>query len=218
MKDTKAFLIVPEALMRIIFTAIGVFFFVGACNAVAEVITGNDGAGSSLTDLVNELSNINGADTIFLSLNEDSAIIGFSKDAVSFVCQNCFLGSVFTGPEFHYGSLTVSKPDNPECIDKSCVCLCTEGLDSSDFNEVELTCEQFRCQSLNRDIYSPIALGQKQGDSYWEHGFIFIRSDDIPDGLSIDRKKRSLGIESKKIRGTEYVAACPQLPCFTEQK
>lgn len=114
-----------------------------------------------------------------LQLNENSAVIGFSKDAAAYKCFKCVEGM--------QESIT-PKPDNPECNGKACVCFCDKefeangpGLSGSHWNG---KCNKpFTCKELNSqiNIADKTVIGKTGGsltgsDKYWEKSFMFGRN------------------------------------------
>ena len=146
-------------IMVIIITLAMVFLvFMPACNKARSALPSEDKQYiRSFEDFVNGINDMTIEKKQFLlELKKESAIIGFSKDSESWVCNNC-------GP-----ARTYKKPTTANCRDSACTCLCIEGFEFDDENNGR--CETLMCKTLEKDIMARIEI---PNNKYWDNGFLF---------------------------------------------
>ncbi|MBI1934895.1 hypothetical protein HYS31_00495 [Candidatus Woesearchaeota archaeon] len=222
--------IVLEALGRIVIVAIIIYFFFDWGAKAANLVWGDD-AKDSFENLANKLNaddfKVNEGKPAFILLNDKTAVIGFSKNSKEFRCHNCGVGTVET-------YLSVKKPSNEECDNKPCMCLCSSGLDSEPESDVgtNIKCKEFSCETLMNDITPKIELKDTLNKiykrelgyeypppyPYWENGFFFVRDTSLKilSGIPKGKDRRiTIAIEKENLGSVDYVAVCPELPCFT---
>lgn len=225
--------IVIEALMRIIIMIVLVVIVFNIGKRIANTFFGGDSNLKSFDNFFSEINSLDdGGKEVFLSMDEGTAVIGFSKNAKEFRCYGCeqVYNSKYSDKLLYY---SIKKPSNEYCNGKTCVCLCLKGFRKSPYSgdESKINCESFSCKELKQDIYSKISLEEalkKKGMSiavypYWENGFFYVRSKNTETPLNgmfppNDIMKTTLYIEKKKINDNVYLGACPLLPCIQEQK
>lgn len=218
-----------EALMRAVIMAVLayiVIFEIG--KPAAEAVFGGSNIIEPFNKLVNEINKQElGTKQIFITLEPNTAIIGFSKDK-DYQCYGC------GGAPKDKLEAQFKHPSDPECKDSACVCICLRGLPKIRGNlpVLEITCDKIQCKKLNFDIYPKVELGdliiKKYGSSYsrlssWQDGFLYARDvgeiDAAISGLPKNyERKITLFIEKKKVNQEIYVGVCPALPCIQEQK
>ena len=217
--------IVVEALMRIIIAVVLVVIVFNIGKKVALAIFGGGDALQSFENLAQEINSFRGIESkqTFLSMDEGTAVIGFSKNTKEFRCYGC--PQAFSPTPFYY---SIQKPSNDNCNGKPCMCLCLKGLKSSPLSgsESKVTCDSFSCQTLTEDISPKISLEsslkkrniQLENYPYWENGFFFVRRGNAETPLngmpSNDIRKITLFIEKKTAGNNVYVGACPTSPCI----
>ena len=216
--------------MRIIIMAVLVVIIFNIGKQVAEAFFGSSNSAQSVENIVAELSSLQNSERrqAFLTLDEGTAVIGFSKNAKEFRCYGCqqVYGTAFSEKLLYY---SVDKPSNKECNGKSCICACLKGftLGSVSGSESKINCKSFSCKTLNDDLPSKISLEdalknrniQIASYPYWENGFFFVRRGSAETPLNVmmppnDISKITVSIEKKQINNNVFVAACPMAPCI----
>jgi len=226
--------IMVEALMRIIIMVVLVVIVFNIGKRVAEAVGfGASNAVPSFESLVNKLNSPDlkegESKEEFLALDSNTAVIGFSKGQ-DYKCYGC------GGEPKDKLEAQFKRPNNNECKDSACVCICSKGLPTIRGAQpiLEITCEKLQCKRLDFDIYPKVELRElikkKYASGYnvepsWVGGFLYAR--DVGDeffestisGLpkNYDRKI-TVFIEKKRVDGNTYIGVCPALPCIQEQK
>ena len=210
--------------MRIIIAIVLVVIVFNIGKKVAFAFFGGSDALQSFENLAKELNSLKDTSKqTFLSLDEGTAVIGFSKTTREFRCYGC--PQILSPTQFYY---LVQKPSNDDCKDKPCMCLCLKGFRSSSLSDSEsrISCDSFYCQTLNEDIAPKLSLEeplkkrnvQLANYPYWENGFMFVRRKNSETPLNgmppNDIKKITLFIERKTTGGNIYLGACPTSPCI----
>jgi hypothetical protein len=211
--------------------ALGVALFMVSCSIVGKVYDsakGGVGAQSSekLANQLNSLS-LGEAPQVLLTLDKESAIVGFSKNTADFRCVGCPKELRTGGNRYAY---TIQKPAVPECTAKPCVCFCSRptsaGIENTQTIELyKLTCKSFTCTSLSTDIPSftslekafPAATLGEREYPYWQNGFFFARSDSISNGVRMNSQQQITAyLESNALGKDTFSNACPRLPCVQD--
>ena len=163
---------------------------------------------------------------IFVNLYPNTAIIGFSKNADSFKCIAC--GSSTSKDIISF----FNKPQNKECKEGSCICLCPHSIqiDTSKEPPLEMKCENMICKPLKDDLAESIELSKyfEQFErteplrysnikyARWAGGFLFerhSRSNFISNGLPPQQNTRSVIFAQKKNDNGVYTVICPVSNC-----
>ena len=215
-----------EALMRTIIMVVLVVIVFNIGKKVAEAAFGGDNIIEPFNTLVNEINKQElGAKQIFVTLEQNTAIIGFSKDK-DYQCYGC------GGAPKDKLEAQFKHPSNTECRNSACVCVCLKGLPSIRGAQqvLEINCEKLQCRKLNFDIYPKVELrdliAKKYGSSSWsswQGGFLYGRDigevDAAISGLPKNYQRTiTVFLEKKTIGDKTYVGVCPTLPCIQEQK
>ncbi len=187
------------------------------------------GLDEHFNEFVNELNKIGIINVpsrhVFMVLDQNTAIIGFSTSSERFSCFACGSGTGTDITSFFY------KPDNQECKGKSCVCLCSNGLQMSDSSPYQMKCDKMRCASLNKDLAESVELKgyiekleKEQQVSYrdlknakWTGGFLFERNSKanfIPNGLPQPSSSRfTVYVTKESTEDNAYLGVCPDVEC-----
>ena len=217
-----------EALMRIVIMVVLVVIVFNVGKNVAEAAFGGRNIIENFNTLVNEINKQElGAKQIFITLEPNTAIIGFSKDK-DYQCYGC------GGAPKDKLEAQFKHPSDPECKDSACVCICLRGLPKirGELPVLEISCDKIQCKKLNFDIYHKVELGdliiKKYGSGYsrwssWQGGFLYARDvgeiDAAISGLPKNYEgKITVFLEKKTIGDNTYAGVCPALPCIQEQK
>lgn len=163
---------------------------------------------------------------VFVKLEKNTAIIGFSSTAKEFKCFGC-------GIETTDITSSIAKPENEQCKNKPCVCLCKSGLkfNKRSNSQYEMRCDRLSCETLKKDLFEIIGhekyieeLQRREQIDYsalknakWEGGFLFerhSREDFISNGLP--QKQGAIFtvfITQESTNQGIYVAVCPSEEC-----
>lgn len=215
--------IIVEVLMRVIVAAVVLWAVFNIGKDVAEAFFGGNAATQSFENFVDEINNMDlQSKQTIIYLDPGTAIIGFGRNKQEFRCYGCDQEK-YSESLVHY---SVKKPSNEQCNDKSCVCICMNGLSKSLYSgdESVISCKLFSCKTLKNDIPMKISLEKALRDKgmsrgvypYWDNGFFFVRVKDMENGMiqKDDAGKVTLFIEKKQISNDIFAAACPSLPCI----
>lgn len=182
---------------------------------------------SSLKEFVGEIDNLQvRSKQIFLPLDKNTAIIGFSSKTKEFRCFGCGLD---TKDVTSY----INKPDSEQCKDRACICLCysLKLPDTRGKYSYEMKCERMSCEVLKKDLFDVIEHKnyleklEKQGqtdysklkNARWEGGFLFekhSRGDFVSNGLPQKQEpKFTVVVIQENTVDDVYVAVCPGEEC-----
>jgi len=203
------------ALIRIIFAILLVAMAVGACTKIKNALFNPDSKyENSFKDFVKSINELDKpSDTASISLREQHAIIGFSKESKQWQYHEVSIITKFK-PGIHS---FIEKPKVSQCNGQACICLCSD----ISIDEKELSCKELKCESLKEDIsdfnlirFNP--FWQRGTFDYWNGGFLFGRS--IRDsGFStnyngiitkISTESNTLRIQKRKIAGKTLINVC----------
>lgn len=138
----------------------------------------------SFVDQINEMKSEQ--ETFSVLLKEKSAIIGFSKNADRWE----YYGRSPGGPYMDKPIQIVNKPNNNECSQNACICICSGEFEILRIQKIEDlptpvavgNCKkEFLCKKLgDKDIVEKTIihifdklLGMGGGEQYWRNGFLF---------------------------------------------
>ncbi len=158
-----------------------------------------------------------------ISMDKGTAIIGFSK-GYDYECYGC------GGDPKDKLTAKFHRPQNTECKDSSCLCLCLEGLPKIRGGQqiLDITCGKLQCRKLDTHIVTKVELGEliekKYGSGHskfssWQGGFLIARDtgevDAAISGLPKSQQNTiTLTIEKRSVSGILFIGVCPGLPCI----
>lgn len=162
----------------------------------------------------------------FITLDTNTAIVGFSSSSNNFKCFNCGSGNSRAPLTSEF-----EKPAINECRGKSCVCLCPKGLQITDSNPYKMKCDKMKCRTINKELAESVELKnyiekierEQQTDfsflknAKWTGGFLFerhSRNTFTSNGLPQPPGRRFTVYVNKD--GTEdkfYITLCPGPDC-----
>lgn len=185
MLKNKKSLVMRALVVTIIAVVVFFLLVLPACNRVGDAFFSYDT--KSFESFVGEINNMptERMDEFILNLNDESAVIGFGKNTDAFKCYECVEG---------IKESIVPKPDNQECKETACVCLCDKDFEANGpgmtGNRWQGKCNKpFICKKLdqNLDIADKTVIGKSGGsltgsDMYWSKSFMFTRN--IPQQLN----------------------------------
>ncbi|MEK6943192.1 MAG: hypothetical protein AABX00_03970 [Nanoarchaeota archaeon] len=224
MNSKKAFTM-AEALMRITIAAVLLFIVFKFGKGVADSLSGGNDALNSFESLANEMNSHENwiEKQTLLSLDSDTAVFGFSKTG-NFECYGC--GNLDKGKLRSF----FTRPQNEECKDSACVCLCSSPSvppDSPLSESLEIKCKKMSCRKTNYEISSGYEVKRffksisASDTASWKNGFVYAR--DIEDNTvpitGMPRNKEritSLFLERKTANGINYIGVCPVKPCIEQ--
>ena len=160
MLKNKSSEINTELIVRIlVMIALFVVLFI-ACNKIKATVFNSEKeymeSFENFVDGINEMKRP--VETFSISIEEKSALVGFSKDSTKWECYNCYGDKViFERPPYAEAS-------------KAYICLCRElGFDEE--NGVKsVKCKKLTCEESNHDLVNKIII--KDGKQ-WNNGFLF---------------------------------------------
>lgn len=226
-----------EAFARILLMVIAIWavFNIGKMIARAAGVGASD-IEEEFNRFVREINELKVGDAaqVFVTLDPNTAIIGFSKDAKSYKCFNC-------GTQKKDISTFLKKPDNEQCNNKACICLCRSPLIIDKtvlITPYEMRCEKIKCQTLNenedlagttelRKHFEELDRREPQKytalmDARWESGFLLerhSRNDFVSNGLPSPQLRRLTIFIQKEQRGnTIFTTVCPGFECESQTK
>ena len=232
--------IVFEAFARILLMiiAIWVVFNVGKLIAQAAGI-GRSNIGEEFDRLVNQINELKAGDVnhIFVTLDSNTAMVGFSKSSTRYECYNC-------GTEKNGLTSFFKKPDKAECNGKACICLCNNWLskDTPEYSisniPYELKCDGMKCLELKegQDLagvtelklyFEEISKTEPQKydklmSARWEGGFMLerhSRGDFVTNALPSSNLRRFTVFIDKEQRGDIiFTTVCPGFDCSSKYK
>lgn len=225
-KDRKSLAV--ENLVRTLFTVIAlvaVAFIIKpyAAEAFNSLFEGN--LEQTFNSLVQEINNLNvKSKLVFINLDPNTAIVGFSSNAKEFRCFGC-------GSDTKDMTSYFVKPDDDACKNSACACLCPKGLVLHDLRgnpPFEMKCDKPICKPLKKDLFDVIEhkenkeqQGQtgysKLKNTKWTGGFLYDRNsrgDFISNGLPQMQSGRFTVVvtQDNTEKGT-YIAVCPNNEC-----
>ena len=221
--------LVIEALIRTVIAVVLVVVVLNIGKNAGEA-AGLWGTSQSLKSLENLADKLNSPDLKdgdsrqeLISMDKATAIIGFSK-GYDYECYGC------GGDPKDKLTAKFNRPQNIECKDSSCLCVCLEGLPKIRGGQqiLEITCSKLQCRKLDTDIITKIELGEliekKYGSgnrkfSSWQGGFLIARdtgeADAAISGLPQNlRNTITLTIEKRSVSGIPFIGVCPGFPCI----
>lgn len=161
----------------------------------------------------------------FITLDSNTAIVGFSTSADSFRCFGC-------GSESSDITSFFDKPNANECSGKSCVCLCPKPLQIDKGKKpYEMKCDKIKCIPINKDIAETVELKnyidkiekETQAEyrylknAKWTGGFLFerhSRGDFVSNGLPQPQGRRFSVYVNKEGTGDKFfLSICPGIDC-----
>lgn len=228
-KGRKGVELPVEFLVRVLFMIflVIVVFTIGkeAGKYVFASLFGTD-LEKNFNEFVDELNKPFAADVpsrqAFITLDSNTAIIGFSTAAESFRCFGC--GSSDITSYF-------DKPNNNECNGKSCVCLCPKSLQIGQSAPYKMQCDKIKCRSLNKDLAEVVELKnyieklEKENNveysflknAKWTGGFLFeihFRTTFVSNGLPRPLGRRfSVYVNKGGTEGNFFLTVCPGPDC-----
>ncbi len=236
-KTNKKAIMITEALMRLMIAIVLLFIVFKIGKQVVYALFGGSNSIQSFEKLVEEMNSIKGYENpkeILLSMDKETAVVGFSKNSEEFQCKGC--------KDTSFGIYFIKKPYNEECKNEPCICLCrglTLGNDPDRMDETKFECKQFFCKKLKYDIAPKISFKEtldkkkvitlnypSSHSPYWENGFFFMRlgstylkksnpfSDRITELIGDEGTKIVVTIQEEFVNGKYYVGACPIRPCI----
>lgn len=237
-KNRKGVTIPVEGLVRIIImiSLVIIVFSIGKeiGKYVLKYFFGTDLEGNfnNFADDLNKLSAMESQSRqVFITLDQNTAIIGFSRHSDAFRCFACGSGTNTDITSFF------NKPDAQECKDKPCVCLCPTPLQIDlSKSPYEMKCDKIKCKSLNENLAETINLKQyiqelgkewQQQFSFlsnakWTGGFLFerqSRGDFISNGLPQKPGSRfTVYVNKERVENNNYIIVCPGAECESSFK
>lgn len=223
--------LVVYALITLVIAAVLVFvvfkFGGRVAEAVAPFLFGNK-AEETLNKFTAEIGKIelNNQKQVFVTLDPNSAIIGFSKNSNSFKCIAC-------GSQSKDITSSFTKPEREQCNNKPCVCLCSNAfqVDKSTTPYV-MKCDSQKmiCKTLDNDLVGIVELKKyveqlnkaepgkyPSTNAKWIGGFLFERhnrGDFVSSGLPSPQLPRFIVYAKKEnINGIVYIEICPGSEC-----
>ncbi|MBI2541388.1 hypothetical protein HYV80_01640 [Candidatus Woesearchaeota archaeon] len=161
----------------------------------------------------------------FITLDSNTAIIGFSTSADSFRCFGC-------GSESPDITSFFDKPNSNECSGKSCVCLCPKPLQiNTGTKPYEMKCDKIKCIAINKDIAETVELKnyidkiEKETqveyrylkNAKWTGGFLFerhSRGDFVSNGIPQPQgRKFSVYVNKEGTGDNFFLSVCPGPDC-----
>jgi hypothetical protein len=152
-------------------------------------------------------------------------VFGFSKTG-NFECYGC--GNLEKGKLSSF----FTRPQNEECKDSACICLCTSPSVPSDPTKSstepqEIKCKKATCRKTNYEISSGYEVKRffksisASDTASWKNGFVYAR--DIGDntvpitGMPRNKERTfSLFLERETANGINYIGVCPVKPCIEQ--
>jgi len=222
--------IVVEALMRIIIMVVLIWIVFNIGKKAAEAAFGGSNLDTSFNKFVEEIKkvDIDRPKEVFLELEPNTAIMGFSKDR-DYECYGC------GGAPKDEVRAQFKHPSHPECQDSACLCICFKGFNMASRSQpiLDISCEKLQCKKLDFDVIPKVQLenlvAKKYGPEYfkvssWQGGFLYVRDDAkgvsaVITGLPLNYERTiTVFLEKKAINDKAYIGVCPALPCIQEQK
>lgn len=219
-----------EAFGRIILMIIAIWavFNVGKIIAQAAGI-GTSDIGEEFNRLAKEINELRVGDVnqVFVTLDTGTSIIGFSKTSNSYECYDC-------GTEKGGLSSFFKKPNNEQCSNQPCICLCRLPKTANTIAPYEITCENMPCKPLNEDLAAFVELRKyfedlekrdpekytKLLNAKWKGGFLLerhSRNDFKFNALPSPQSRRFTAFVEKEQRGNMvYTTVCPGFDCASQ--
>lgn len=221
--------LVLDALARIVVMVIAVLLVFNIGKKIAE------SAGIGVSDIqeqfnkfVDEVNNLEVGDVnhVFVNLDMNTAIVGFSKNTDAYRCYSC--GTPRDGL-----STVFKKPNNEQCKNKACICLCRGLLtiDKTLGQPYTMQCDSMVCKTLKQDLAGYTELARyfenlekiepqkydKLKQSKWEGGFFLerhSRNDFVSNALPSPQLRRFTVFLDKEQRGEAiFTTVCPGFDC-----
>lgn len=192
-------------------------------NVFGSAISGQTDYSESFEEFVNDLNSMDSEPrVVFLGLNKKSAVIGFSKGAGRYECFNC--GSGCAVPRV---TKIFDKPDDPECDDNACVCVCNGKFKLSKDETIagistpvdvgqcqkELICKKLQDISI---VEKTIIKKYTGCTEHWNNGFLF--ANDVVGANGLKRYNRELTKLYVERRGNEIGVCNEDMFNFNEEK
>lgn len=235
-KRKKALLF--EAFARILIMIIAIFVIFNISKKIVEAAgIGGSNIGQEFyrfATQINELK-IGDANQVFVTLDSNTAVIGFNKDSTRYECYNCGTGKNELSSFF-------KKPDIEQCNEKACICLCTKllSIETPEYSvsntPYELKCKGMKCAPLDDDLAGVTELknyfaelSKKEPQKYdgfkdarWEGGFMLerhSRGNFVTNSLPSSNLRRFTVFIDKEQRGDAiFTTVCPGLDCNSKYK
>lgn len=217
-----------ETFLRFAVAIVALIFFFNIGKPVAEAFFGSN-LEQPFNELAKQINNINvPSKQVQITLEPNTAVIGFSLNANSFKCIGCGSGSATDVTSYF------TKPHAKECESKACICLCKKSfkIDKSK-SPYEMKCDRMQCISLNKNLVNAIELKQyveelekREPGEYsflknakWVGGFLFerhSRGDFVSNALVQGQGNKFVAyVKKENINNVEYLAICPSPQCTT---
>jgi len=203
-----------EGIVRLLSVVAVMIVLAGACKVIMPSLPNADKAQlASFNNFVKKINNMeNPSDEFSLKLKDDAAVIGFSKSSQKYehtITSQRDLSQTLIKSRF-------KKPDQDECKETSCICLCRDKLESD--NE-EITCTKtMQCEKIFPDILDsnlifidPYYSVQtfKGMFKHWKGGFLLGKSIDFDfNGLPKSSSEVEVFIEKRTIGDKTIIGIC----------
>lgn len=215
-----------EFLLRIILAILFVGGAIYIGSSIGKSFFRLTGSGlDSFIDFAYDVTNLENGQYKDISVDFDkgTAIIGFSKDAKQFECHKCLSTNV--DPESEFPTAFFKKPQNEECKDSACICLCRKGLADDDVAEgvKSFSCEHLICRALNNlniiDEYSAAGMLSDFINPYWKGGFVYGRNMgiELSNLASNYAKNTPRTIHLRAENYMNFISVCQEEKCFSEE-
>ena len=219
LKNKKSFEINTDFIVRLAFVAAVILLIVVPAYSKLYAKFSGQMYDRSFQDFVKEINKPDlGQGDFQLRLKPKSAIVGFSINAESFECINCY-GYFDDRP-----TLVFERPKTEECSASACICLCSKGL-SLEKTEVMPTgaihCQGLFCMKVEkRDITDKVVIKAYDASifgasvpvgaaEYWKNGFLYVNGMDGINGIKsydeeinyfkVDKRQNIVGVCSQDI-------------------
>ena len=218
-KKSEGTTLIPAALVRIVVSVLIILLIIFPfLDKLHDLIIGSDKKyEESFKNFLDGVDRMNvGRAEFEIELKPKSAIVGFSRNADKFECFNCYeCLNCYKGAE-ERPTIIFNKPNNQECKDSACICLCSNGfqlvegsLEGKSTKFVQ--CPQPKCKNLDKqDIPSKMIVKYSaginivvttvgQGAVYWKNGFLFANGVPWANGIyAKDEEERTQLIVEKR--------------------